>query len=65
MSSYIANIHCEKCGKLLTSIRAFHEPSSAWFVPQDIVEKDFRIDSQFCQGCLNGRGENDGKEKGS
>lgn len=54
MSSYTANIYCEKCGKLLTTIHAEHEAKEGWFVPQDIMSRDYKIDSIFCQKCLNG-----------
>ena len=55
MSSYTAIIHCDKCGKVLAEINAFHEPRADWFVPQDIVSKDLKISCVFCQDCLNGR----------
>lgn len=55
MSSYTAIIHCDKCGKVLAEINAFHEPRADWFVPQDIGIKDLKISSLFCQDCLNGR----------
>ena len=57
MSSYTAVIHCEKCGKELATIKAYHEPKANWFVPQDIEQRDFKISSMFCQDCLNGRSE--------
>lgn len=55
MSSYTAIIHCDKCGKVLAEINAFHEPRADWFVPQDIVSTDLKISCSFCQDCLNGR----------
>lgn len=55
MSSYTAIIHCDKCGKVLTKIHAEHEPNPNWFVPQDIMDREFKISSIFCQDCLNGR----------
>ena len=55
MSEYIAEIYCQKCGKLLTKIEAYHEPQFGVFVPQDIMEKKYRIPSLFCQDCLNDR----------
>lgn len=59
MSQYTAEIYCEKCGKLLVKIKAYHEPQYGVFVPQDIVVKTFNMPSMFCQDCLNGRkGEN-------
>lgn len=59
MSRYTAEIYCEKCEKLLAKIEAYHEPQYGVFVPQDIMEKKYRMPSMFCQDCLNGRkGEN-------
>ena len=55
MSSYTAIIHCEKCGRELASIEAYHEPDPLMFVPQDIMTQDFKISSMFCQDCLNER----------
>ena len=55
MSAYTANFYCEKCEKLLTKIEAYHEPQYGVFVPQDIMEKNYKIPSIFCQDCLNGR----------
>ena len=53
MSSYTAIICCEKCGKELSKIEAYHKPKSDWFVPQDIMEQKFALPSMFCQDCLN------------
>lgn len=62
MSQYTAELYCEKCGKLLAKIEAYHEPQYGVFVPQDIMEKKYRMPSMFCQDCLNGRkGENNGR----
>ncbi len=58
MSSYTAIIHCKKCGKELAKVHAYHDRPD-FFVPQDILQEDFGIDSKFCQDCLNGRSEND------
>lgn len=56
MSSYTAIIKCEKCGKILAEINAHHDGNRPdWFVPQDIMSQDFKLDSVFCQDCLNGR----------
>ena len=55
MSAYTAEIYCAKCGKLLTKIEAYHEPQHGVFVPQDFMIKQFRINSMFCQDCLNDR----------
>jgi len=57
MSAYTAEIYCEKCGKLLAKIEAYHEPQRGVFVPQDIMDKRYRIPSIFCQDCLNGKEE--------
>lgn len=53
MSAYTAEIYCEKCGKLLAKIEAYHEPQYGVFVPQDIMVKQYRMPSMFCQKCLN------------
>lgn len=58
MSSYTAIIHCNKCGKELAKIHAYHDRPD-FFVPQDILQEDLGIDSKFCQDCLNGRSDND------
>ncbi len=55
MSQYTAELYCEKCGKLLAKIEAYNEPQYGVFVPQDIMEKKYRMPSVFCQDCLNGR----------
>ena len=52
MSDYTAVIHCKKCNAELSRIRAYHD-RPGMFVPQDIMTKDFQIDSIFCQACLN------------
>lgn len=58
MSSYTAIIHCEKCGKVLAEINAYHDSSRPdVFVPQDIMSRDYKMDSIYCQDCLNGRNE--------
>lgn len=54
MSSYTAIIKCVECGKVLAEINAYHKPSANWFVPQDIMTKEFGLSSRFCQDCLNG-----------
>lgn len=56
MSSYTAIIKCKKCGKVLAEINAHHEQKPDWFVPQDIMEQEFGLESIFCQECLNGKG---------
>ena len=48
MSSYTAMIHCNKCGKELAKIHAYHDRPD-FFAPQDISQEDFGIDSKFCQ----------------
>lgn len=55
MSCYTAIIHCDKCCRVLATINAYHEPRADWFFPQDIISKDLKISSRFCQDCLNGR----------
>jgi len=57
MSNYTAIIHCEKCGKVLAEINAYHEPKADWFVPQDIISRDYKINSIYCQDCLNESGD--------
>lgn len=52
MSDYTAVIHCKKCNAELSRIRACCDKPGV-FVPQDIMTKDFQIDSMFCQTCLN------------
>lgn len=54
MSSYTAIIKCEKCGKVLAEINAYHEPRPDWFVTQDIMTEEFGLSSIYCQDCLNG-----------
>ena len=63
MSSYTAIIHCDKCGRELATINAYHEPRADWFVPQDIMSKDLKISSIFCQDCLNGRNQKEDPEE--
>ena len=55
MSSYTAIIRCKKCNRELARIEAYHEPKSDWFVPQNITEQEFGLESMFCQACLNGK----------
>lgn len=55
MSSYVAVIKCEKCGKELARIVASHEDKPDHFVPQDIHEHCFELISMFCNDCLNGK----------
>lgn len=57
MSSYTAIIHCEKCGRVLAEVKAYHDSRPDVFVPQDIMSRDYKIDSIYCQDCLNGRSE--------
>lgn len=54
MSNYTAIIVCDNCGKELAKINAYHNRPDM-FVPQDIMERDFKISSMFCQDCLNGK----------
>ena len=63
MSSYTAIIKCEKCGKVLARINAYHTPSPNRFVPQDIMTEEFGLSSMYCQNCLNGI--TDAEQKGS
>ena len=56
MSSYTAIIHCVYCKRILAGINAKHENKHFDLIPQDIVTKEFYIDSMFCQNCLNKRG---------
>ena len=53
MSSYKAIIRCDKCGKVLAEIEAYHEPSPDLFVPQDIALWQYGLPDRFCQDCLN------------
>ena len=61
MSNYTAIIHCEKCGKVLAEINAYHEAKADWFMPQDIMSSVYKMDSIYCQDCLNGRSSADMK----
>lgn len=54
MSSYTAIIRCKKCNKELAEIHAYHDRTDC-FVPQDLITREFGLDSMFCQDCLNGR----------
>ena len=63
MSSHTALIKCEKCGKVLARIEAYHEPNINRFVPQDIMTEEFGLSSMYCQNCLNGI--TDAEQKGS
>ena len=53
MSSYTAQLCCERCGKLLAEVNAYHEPRAGVLVPQDFMERKYRLPSMFCQECLN------------
>lgn len=55
MSSYTAVIKCCKCGRELATVNAYHD--GAGFYPQDIFSKEYTLPSEFCQECLNGRGD--------
>ena len=55
MSSYIAYIRCKGCGKVLSEIKAYHEPVPNVLIPQDIMVTEVRISANYCQDCLNGR----------
>lgn len=58
MSDYTAIIRCEKCGKELAKINAYHEPRPDIFVPQDIALWQYGLPDRFCQDCLNGKNDN-------
>ena len=62
MGSHTAIITCKKCGKILATINAYHEPKPNMFVPQDILMEEFGISSRFCQNCLN-KTERQGEEE--
>lgn len=61
MSSYTAIIKCNKCGRELAKIKAYHN-EAGMFVPQDIWEQEYKLSSIFCQECLNGRSKIDEKD---
>lgn len=54
MSEYTAIIKCDKCGKVLAEINAYHNRPDM-FVPQDIALWQYGLPARFCMDCLNGK----------